>query len=207
MLAIRTALFLLLATAFPCQAVLINTYDLTTLCFLSTDVVEARLTRHHLPGQPEWKDRFTATVLNPLEGRFQAGNQIQGLDLTLYDPARTGQQCILFLAPNTLFGSAPPKSAPLQAVDMVLIDAHSRVRRYFQWSNPGGLRAEGYYEFSYDGEPYPAMHLGEAVSDKKFYPALVEERAAIATKWAAAKKLKAPPYQVLHQQVLHQTVR
>ncbi len=47
------SLLILSSFAAPCQTALIRTFDLTTLCFLSTGVVEARLTRHHLPGQEE----------------------------------------------------------------------------------------------------------------------------------------------------------
>ena len=197
----------------PSRAALIQTYDLTTLCFLSTDVVEARLTRHHLPGQPEWNDKFTATVLNPLEGHFHAGDQIKGLDLSPYDPAGTGQCCILFLAPNTVFLPVPPKDAQTRTVDVLLVDSHNRVRRYFQRADPGGLVAEGFTRISLPPSSKRTItHHGSAVyiyqenssftendAAEQKYPTLAEERRLITSKWAAVKKLKAPPYQVLHR--------
>lgn len=194
----------------PGRAALIQTFDLTTLCFLSTDVVEARLTRHHIPGQEEWKDTFTATVLNPLEGRFHVGDQIKALDLELYDPARTGQHCFLFLAPSEWL-----QGKPLRAVDMLIIDSQSHVRRYFQQENPGGLVAES---FDYTEHPplpsqikkthshgvlvysYQAnITFEENDAAEQKFRTLAEERLLIISKWAAAKKLKTPPYQVLHQ--------
>jgi hypothetical protein len=207
-------LLFLAGFAAPCHAALIQTFDLKTLCFLSTDVVEARLERHHLPGQPEWNDRFTATVLNPLEGRFHAGDQIKGLDLSLYDPARTEQHCILFLAPNTVFLPTPPKDAPLRTVDMMLIDSHNRVRRYFQQSDPGGLIAEGFTRISlpptlkrtiiHRHNATASLYqenstFAENVAAEQKYPTLAEERLLITSRWAGIKKLKAPPYQVLHR--------
>ena len=57
-------------------------------------------------------------------------------------------------------------------------------------SNPGGLRAEGHYTFFYDGEPHPAMHLGEADADEKTYPTLAAERSAIVTSRAEANSLR-----------------
>ncbi len=209
------SLLLLSSFAAPCQAKLINTYDLTTLCFLSTDIVEARLTRHHLPGQEEWKDTFTATVLNPLESGCKAGDKISRLALTLYAPARTGQNCLLFLTrkqDNDWQGKNPP---PVRPVDMLLIDSQNRVRRYFQWSNPGGLVAEHFVSTEHPPPPsqiktmrvhgtwvytYQEHNTFEEndAAEQRFRP-LAEERSLIVSRWAAAKKMKTPPYQVLHQ--------
>ncbi len=203
--------FLLFAAPFslPCRAKLLPTYDLATLCFQSTAVVEARIVRHHLSGQEEWKDTFTATVTSPLEGGFHAGDPIFGLDLSLYDPARTGQRCLLFLARDTPASAEPPR-----VVSMLLVDSRSRVRRYYQESNPGGLVAEGFRLVPIA----PPSHIkvtrrhGHLVysyqendgyveddSAEPRYPALADERALILTKWTAAKKLKAPPFQVLQR--------
>jgi len=205
-------LFAIIASATcPCHAHRDFTYDLTTLCFLSTDVVEARLIRHHIPGQEDWKDTFTATVLNPLEGSYHVGDQIKGLNLTSNNPANTGQHCLLFLTPNTVFSPIPPKDAPLRVVDMLVIDSRNCVRRYFQWSNPGGLVAEGFYTYvEYQTEKtmyingvlthtYKGCKFAEGNTAQQKYPTLAEERKVIASRWAAAKKLKTPPYQVLHQ--------
>ncbi len=183
-------LLFLASLAAPSRAALIQTYDLTTLCFLSTDVVEARLTRHHLPGQEDWKDTFTATVLNPVEGKYKAGDQISRLDCTLYNPAQTGQHCLLFLTSKQegqdLLGRKLP---PVRLVDMLLVDTQSRVRRYFQWSDPGGLAAEGYIP--------PGLPEQSGLPQQHF-PTLNEARKIIGFKWDAAKRIKTPPYQVLH---------
>ena len=211
-------LCLLLPTAFlllpaSSRAALISTYDLTTLCFLSTDVVEARLTRHHLSGQEEWKDTFTATVLNPLQGKLKAGDRVSGLDLTSYDPAQTGRRCLLFLTPNTLASPSPARAVPRRVVDMLLIDSHDRVRRYFQWSNPGGLVAEGFrlvpvappsskkITREHGALVYSYQENDGFVEDDSAEPRYrtrAEERLLIASRWAVAKQLQAPPYQVLH---------
>ena len=184
-------LLFLAGFAAPCRAALIQTYDLTTLCFLSMDVVEARLTRHHLPGQEDWKDTFTATVLNPLEGKYKAGDRISRLDCTLYNPAQTGQHCLLFLtSAQEGQDSLGRKLPPVHLVDMLLIDSQSRVRRYFQWSDPGGLAAEGYIP--------PGLPEQSGLPQQRF-PTLTEARKIIASKWTASKKMKTPPYQVLHQ--------
>lgn len=219
----RSLIPLVLAATFatPCQAALIRTFDLTTLCFLSTDVVEARLTRHHLPGQEDWKDTFTATVISPLEGNYKAGDRIQRLYLNLYDPASTGQYCLLFLTrkQNDLYSleknPPPARLVDMLLIDMLLIDSQSRVRRYFQWENPGGLVAE---RFVFTEHPPPPSEMkithshGTLVyvyqehdtfeendgAEQRLRP-LAEERSLIISKWATAKKLKTPPYQVLHQ--------
>ena len=185
----KLAFALLLAfAAVPCRASLIRAFDLTTLCYMSTDVVEAALARHHSAGQEEWQDTFTATVTNSLEGRYHTGDRIKGLELTLYHPAHTGQRCILF----TARGSTPPQTITFR--EMLLVDGRDRVRRYFQFANPGALLAEGYSVSS------PSTSSEEPLTNDRAeqkYPTLAEERALIQTKWTAAKKLKVPPYQVL----------
>ena len=175
----------------PSRAAIEPTYDLSSLCFMSTDCVEVELVRHHYPGQEEWKDTFTATVLASLEGKYQAKDQIaiSNYPLWLYQPTRTGMRCILFLTRQNLQLS---QDASLPLVDMLLIDSHGRVRRYFQVINPGPMRAEGYRFDNQTGQ------VQESDATEQKYPTLAEERALIAAKWVAAKKLKAPPYQVLH---------
>jgi len=162
------------------RAALIPRLDLNSLCYLSTDIVEVTVVRHHTLGQEEWKDTFTAIVTNSLEGKHKAGDQLEPLGLELYSPAQTGQHSILFLAPAGFpFRNQPVKSAPLQVVDMLLVDNHNSVHRYFQQNNPGGLQADEYF-------PH------------RIYPTLAQERIAVVSAWVAAKKLKASPSQVLN---------
>jgi hypothetical protein len=66
---------LALCVARSCTAALIQTYDLDTLCYMSSDVVVATITRDHVAGQQPWQDRFTATVVDPIEGQYHAGDK------------------------------------------------------------------------------------------------------------------------------------
>lgn len=164
------------------HAALILRYDLQSVCYMSSDVVEASLVRHHQPGKPVWSDTYTATVLNSLEGEYKAGDQIKRLNLELYSPDQISRHCILFIAPaGYLDRSQPQKGGSPEVVDMLLIDNKDVVHRYCQQSNPGLL------------VPDDSPHNG--------HPALAEERIIIMSKWTAAKKLNAPPpglpYQVL----------
>ncbi len=174
----------------PSRAALIQRPTLTALCAQSTDIVEARLARKHLPGKPEWADTFSATVLSTLAGSCKPGDHLLlHSDLSLYDPAQTGQHCLLFL-------TRAPGNTGVQVVDMYLIDTHNRVRRYFQPSNPGGLRAEG-FRMTETGRQ-PGLHgqytaLMTAVEDdtqETKYLTLAAERQAITAKWNAKKITK-----------------
>lgn len=195
----------------PCPgfAALIYTYDLDSLCYMSTDVVEATLLRRHTSGQEEWKDTFTATVAASIAGQYHVGDKIGLLDLTLYDPAASGQRCILFIARKQFYIHLQPSEviAP-EVTDMLLIDRRHHVRRYFQWMNPGGLLAEGF-------SPFPPIHLElvpkhkrshdahwrktvtlvsgtgpEDDSSEQSYPADTKECEIIALKWAAINQLR-----------------
>ena len=203
MLRFRKLFLLLLLAAFallpcPSYAFPAPTYDLESLCYLCTNVVEATLVRHHTTGQEAWKDTFTATVVNSIIGQYKFGDSTGPFDpseLEMYSPAETGQHCILFLSPHAQPSARPaPSGTPYykdDVVDMLLIDKHGRVRRYYQWSNPGGMIAEGYLPFLYDGEPHPAMHLGEADAAEETYPTLAAERRAIVAKWDTVGRLRA----------------
>ena len=169
----------------PGRAALIQRPTLTALCAQSTDIVEARLARKHLPGKPEWADTFSATVLSALAGSSKPGDRLLlNSDLSLYDPARTSQHCLLFLARSQ-------NSPRVRLVDMWLIDTHNRVRRYFQPSNPGGLLAEG-FRMRETGRPkWPhgqvtliLIAMQNDAGENK-YPTLAEERRVIAAYWAA----------------------
>ena len=169
----------------PGRAALLQRPTLTALCAQSTDIVEARLTRKHLPGKPEWADTFSATALSTLAGSCKSGDRLLlKTDLSLYDPARTGQHCLLFL----IRGQDGPY---VHVIDMWLIDTHSRVRRYFQPSNPGGLLAEGFQLTETGQKKWPhgqvTLILTAVQNDtgENTYPTLAEERRVIAAYWAA----------------------
>ena len=184
----------------PGSAVFIPTYDLESLCLMSTDVVEATLVRRHVGGQEEWKDTFTATVVSPVAGQCCVGDRIGPLlDLTLYDPAASGQRCILFIAHKQFyFSEQPSETIPPRVTDMLLLDGHNRVRRYFQWSNPGGMVAEGYGDSVYlqavktkGGVATSQMKpRQENDATEQTYPTLAAERSIIAVKWAAVDRLR-----------------
>ena len=158
----------------PVHAALILRYDLQSVCYMSTDVVEATLVRCHQPGKPEWNDTYTATVLNTLAGNHKAGDQIKRLDMQLYSPDQISRHCILFLAPaGYLDRNRFQKGGLPEVVDMMLVDNKGSVHRYFQRSDPGLLVAD--------------------YSSHRKYPTLAGEYAVIMSAWAAAKKLKVPP--------------
>lgn len=187
-----------LLIAAPTHAALIRAYDLDTLCFMSTDVVEARLIQHHQPNQKQWDGTFTATVLSTLAGKYKAGDQINSLDVELYNPVRAGQRCLLFIARKQFYFAylQPPEAIPPQVTDMFLIDTQNRVRRYFQWSNPGGLLAEGYsisWVFPNINSAKPVAGVEKTTnsdSRERTYPTFAEERQIVASKWAAVDKLR-----------------
>ena len=159
------ALFALLPR--PAHAALTPRYDLESLCYMSTDVVEATLTRYPVAGLQE--DRFTATVISSITGKSHPGDKISDLNLSRYDPHANGQRCILFIALKQFqFYVSPSQACPPEAVDMLLIDSHNRVQRYYQVQNPGGLTAANSVQA----------------------PALRAERSAIAAKWAAVDRLR-----------------
>ena len=190
----RAALLLAFAASLallpgPGRAALIPRLDLTALCAQSTDIVEAKLIRTHRAGTPQWKDTFSATVSSTLAGSCKSGDRLWlNGDLSLYDPARPGQHVLLFLARR-------PSSSQAAVVDMRLIDTHNRVRRYFQPSNPGGLRAEGFRMTETGRQPglhgqYTALMTAEDDTQQTKYLTLAAERQAITAKWNAKKITK-----------------
>ncbi len=185
----RKLLILPLLAAFallprPGFAALISRFDLESLCYVSTDAVEATLVRHHAAGHQEWEDRFTATVVSAIAGQYKPGDKIGPLDLYLYAPNADGQRCILFITRKEIqFDTLSPKRIPPKAVDMLLIDSRNQVWRYYQWSNPGGLTAA-------DGSLGGRQGQFSAASPETHGPALAAERAIIAAKWAAVDHLR-----------------
>ena len=159
----------------PAHAALILRCDLESLCYLSTDVVEAQLARHHVAGQDEWNDTFAAVVICPIVGKYKAGDKISSFRLPLHNPSASGQRCILFIegkewqrGPLVFSWASPKSSSSLEVVDMLLVESHNQVQRYQQARNPGGLSVE---------------------ADPKA-PTLAAECAAIAAKWTVLEGLK-----------------
>ncbi len=168
----RLAFLLCLIFAFlplPVFAAPIPRYDLESLCYMSTDVVEATLTRTHISGLQEPEYQFTATVTSSIIGKYHPGDKIDALSLSLYSPNASGQRCLLFITRKQFqFYALPSETIAPEAVDMLLIDSRRRVQRYDQFSNPGGLAAE----------------------NNPKAPTLDAERLAIAAKWAAVDRLR-----------------
>ena len=86
---------------YPCCAVNIYVapkYNLDSLCYISTDVVEASLVQH--PGAGNFaEDTFTATVLSTLSGDYKPSDKI-GLSYNqiVLPPQHSCSLCILFIA-------------------------------------------------------------------------------------------------------------
>ena len=163
--------FLVLFALLPrsVSAAPIPRYDLESLCYMSTDVVEATIVRHHIAELSEGDDRFTATVTSSIAGRYHPSDKVANLDLTLYNPNAAGQHCILFIARKQFqFYVLPSPAISPEVVDMLLIGSRSRVQRYYQYSNPGGLTTTASLQS----------------------PILAAERSAISAKWAAVDRLR-----------------
>ena len=151
---------------------------------MSTDVVEAVLSRQN---QARQQGKINVTVVNSIAGHYHPGDKVVLFQFSDYAPASIGQHCILFITHKDFREDFyPPRPVYPQLVDMLLIDSQDHVRRYFQWSNHGGLVAEGYA---------PPNRLGETkkIQDnitEHTYPTLAAERADIINKWAAVDRLR-----------------
>ena len=181
---------------FPCSAHETVTYDVDSLCYMSSDVVEATLTRCRRAGEEAWKDIVTATVTRTLEGSYKSGDQIVGTSLLGFFPARTGQRCILFIARKDFYSDRGP-SFPVAPglLDMLLIDGRGHVRRYCQFCNPGPQLAEDYTVGALsdlERDPNAAVPAPEVGSDaaEKAYPMLEAECLIIRATWTKMEKLR-----------------
>lgn len=166
----------------PSSAASIPTCDLDSLCYMSTDVVEANFVWQRPPGQPKGNYVWEAVVVDPIEGQYHAGDVIGSADFGLYKPPPLGPRTILFVARKQFYVHwYPSETVAPQVVGILYTDSHNHIRRYFQWGDPGGLVAEGYMP---QGVPeqngLPEQH----------YPTLAEERATIASKWTAIDRLR-----------------
>ena len=197
----RIVLFLLLLPIFiflscPCSAYETVTYDVDSLCYMSSDVVEAMLTCCHCAGEEAWKDTVTATVTRTLEGSYKSGDQIVGTSLLGFFPAQTGQRCILFIARKEFYSVRGP-SCPVAPglLDMLLIDGRGHVRRYYQFCNPGPQLAEDYTvgalsDLERDPDTaVPALEVGSDAAEKA-YPMLEAECLIIRATWTKMEKLR-----------------
>ena len=167
------ALFALLPR--PVHAALIRTYDLESLCYKSTDVVEATFVRQkQADGNYEW----VAVVVDSIAGGYRPGDVIMPVSIGLLSPPPFGPCVIVFIARHPSYG--PQRQDWAQVVDTLYTDRKNHVRRYYQWNNPGGQEAEGY---SPPGIP-------DAGDSEANYLTLVVERPLIAAKWAEVDKLR-----------------
>lgn len=188
-------LLVMLCAASSCRAQdSIYTYDIGSLCYMSTAVVEATIADSHTVKPGALGDGWTATVIVPIEGPYRAGNRIKQLDPGMYYPCKDGQRCILFISTydeDSLFDGSLKRTAPPALVDMLLIDRASRVRRYYQSvAAPGPLIASGYHV---DG--WPEGHLPVVVPashpDEDGFPSVEHVCAEVRARWAALGPIQA----------------
>ena len=172
---------LLVTAPLPSHAALIPTYDVDSLCYMSTDVVEAALNWHQEAGQSLWQHTISATVLDSIAGQYHPGDVIPALKVDSRDPAVIGRHCIVFISRRRFtFYLQPSEAIAPSVTDVLLVDRRGHVRRYFQWGDPGGFVAEG---FTPPGD-------AEDDSAEQSYPTLAQERKIIAARWSAVDRLR-----------------
>ena len=136
-------LVLLALLSRPSLAALIPRYELDSLCYMSTDIVEATLVRHHIAGQPVGKNTFTTTVLSTIAGHYREGDKIILYGLQNYAATQNPQHCLILITNKQFREDFHPQPAVNpQVVDMLLINSHGHVERYRQASNHAGLSTQ-----------------------------------------------------------------
>jgi hypothetical protein len=165
---------LFLAILFTCcvaNAMDMPSYDLTSLVYLSTDIVVANISgdRQHT---------FIATVSETLHGSIKPGERLETLTpfLSFFYPMKDGLRVILFLDRRPikydfLYEELATSPFAVPPSGVYLIDGEERVHVYRQENNPGGYIASGYSEFSKQVAPGQSARV---------YPTLGEIRAEIA---------------------------
>lgn len=182
------ALMICLDALLPAPAVLAQNapvYNLDSLCFLSTDVVQATIVRHPAGPKRNDLDTFTATVVDPLEGEYRSGDKIEITGIEAAHCLRPCSQAILFIARKKfqLDEQSAEVIAP-QITDLLPIDSEGRVRRYRQWSSIIGTNAP--------------ETVDNAAEQK--YPALAEECKIIRARWIAVGKVRPFLFHPLRQE-------
>ena len=163
----------------PSHAALIRTYDLDSLCYKSTDVVVATLVRQRPAGQLNGNYDWGAKVVASIEGQYRPGDIIMPVSIDLLSPPPFGPRCILFVARHPSFFQQPTWT---ETVTFLYTDTQNHVRRYYQWGDPGGQEAEGYFP--------PGIPRTDATSDERNYPTFANELKIIKGKWTEVDKLR-----------------
>jgi hypothetical protein len=121
-----------------------RTYDLTSLVYLSTDIVVANLSE-------DPQHQFTATVTETLYGRLHPGDKLFTLTpfLTFFSPMQDGMRVILFLDSRPqhydfLYKELAKSPYAIPPSGVYLIDEYGHVHGYVQTDNPGPYVAWGY---------------------------------------------------------------
>ncbi len=129
----------------PAQAMDMKSYDLTSLVYLSTDIVIATLS-------VDKDHKFKANVTESLYGSVHPGDTLDTLTgfLTYFEPMKEGMRVILFLDRRPkkydFIHSGLSKSPfAIPPSGVYLIDPYGHVHTYHQMRNPGPYTASGYY--------------------------------------------------------------
>ncbi len=176
----------------PCRAVNIYAapkYNLDSLCYISTDIVEASLVRHSSAGNFAY-DTFTATVLDTLGGDYKVGDKIDlPYNQIVLPPQHSCSLCILFIARKDFQLDLEDAKTTFPKVQEVLpVDEFGRVQRYFQWNSQVSTSSPS-------AEDDPA--------EQKF-PTVTEECQAIVLRWAAVDQMRPLLSHALRQEdVIH----
>jgi hypothetical protein len=126
------------------RAMNMRTYDLTSLVYLSTDIVIADLSE-------DSQHQFTATVTETLYGALHPGDKLNTLTpfLTFFSPMQDGMHVILFLDSRPkhydfLYTELATSPYAVPPSGVYLIDEYGHVHGYSQTDNPGPYIAWGY---------------------------------------------------------------
>lgn len=154
------------------RAMDMRTYDLTSLVYLSTDIVIANLSE-------DPQHQFTATVTETLYGSLHPGDRLTTLTpfLTFFSPMQEGMRVILFLDSRPqhydfLYAELAKSPYSIPPSGIYLIDEYGHVHGYVQTDNPGPYVARGY-----------GSELERKIPSKEedlAFPSLDEEKSLIA---------------------------
>jgi hypothetical protein len=134
-----------LTMARPCSAMDMPSWDLDSLTFTSTDIVEAEV------GSAGGADASEAIVTKVLAGKLHVGSKVPGLRFILnffYPNPKAGDHVILFLdgrvrTDRLLMPRVAETPFLVLPSGLFMIDAAGRVHRYHQFNNPGPYNEEG----------------------------------------------------------------
>jgi hypothetical protein len=168
----------------PAQAMNLKSYDLTSLVYLSTDIVIATLS-------VDKDHKFTATVTESLYASVHPGDTLDTLTgfLSYFEPMKDGMRVVLFLDRRPkkydfIHSDLSKSPFAIPPSGIYLIDSYGHVHTYHQMNNPGPYTASGYY-----GSRHQTSEPTEE-QDLKF-PSLDEVRQNISIALKAVAPLRA----------------